>query len=86
MNEAERTCEVNQPINCSWCKTVNDVNARWCKKCCHSALHPREECDCRSCLGLLFMDTAADRPSPATSPAVAGSSSIVKSPSEETHK
>jgi hypothetical protein len=54
------------PITCSWCKTVNDPATRWCKTCCHSALHPREECDCRACLGVLFVEEPPPTWSPAT--------------------
>ncbi len=54
------------PITCSWCRTVNDPAARWCKTCGHSALHPREECDCRACLGVLFVEEVPATTPPAT--------------------
>lgn len=42
-------------ITCSWCHTVNDSFQRWCKTCSHSAWLPRLDCDCRKCLGVLFL-------------------------------
>jgi len=45
-------------ITCSWCHTINGRDAVWCKKCGHSVWAPRTDCECRSCLGVLFMEPA----------------------------
>lgn len=53
-------------VTCSWCHTINDVSQIWCKTCGHSAIEPRDQCDCRTCLGVLYSGPDPDTLPPVT--------------------